>query len=134
MTEPIFHPNHLPKVTWHLGMKRFRLVLMCAEREPLDCHRSIVVARHLVLRGVDVCHIHPDGTIERHEDALRRLMTQLSLAEDMFHTFDDLVGEAYRRQRSVSHSRLRRRNQMKRPTEALPRHEDCYDRIYAEIG
>ena len=40
------------------GMKKFRLVLMCAEKEPLECHRAILVARHLVALSIDVQHIH----------------------------------------------------------------------------
>src|SRR5882757_9904910 len=27
------------------------LALMCAEREPLDCHRTILVSRHVAARG-----------------------------------------------------------------------------------
>ena len=29
------------------GAAQYRLALMCAEKEPLDCHRTILVARHL---------------------------------------------------------------------------------------
>ena len=39
------------------GMKNYRLALMCAEKEPLGCHRTILVSRHLSARGVHVTHI-----------------------------------------------------------------------------
>src|ERR1700730_5850781 len=34
-----------------------RVVMMCAEREPLDCHRTILVARELERARVPVFHI-----------------------------------------------------------------------------
>ena len=45
------------------GTKRFRLVLMCAEKEPLKCHRTILVARHLYALGIAVQHIHWKATM-----------------------------------------------------------------------
>jgi uncharacterized protein (DUF488 family) len=38
---------------------------LCAEREPLDCHRCLLVARSLSERGLAVAHIMHDGTLER---------------------------------------------------------------------
>ncbi len=90
-----------------LGIKRvlrgikddFRIALMCAEKEPLDCHRTILVARHLAALGVAIEHIHADGHLESHADALRRLAQILNLAEeDMFHSREELLSDAYRRQ------------------------------------
>lgn len=40
--------------------------LMCAEREPMDCHRTILVSRHLATRGVDIVHLLADGGREAH--------------------------------------------------------------------
>ena len=50
-----------------------RIALMCAEKDPLQCHRTILVSRHLVEQGVDVLHILADGGIESHADVMRRL-------------------------------------------------------------
>src|SRR5579863_6587355 len=36
------------------GMKACRMVLMCAEKEPLECHRTILVSRQLVVLGIAV--------------------------------------------------------------------------------
>ena len=33
------------------GTRTYRVALMCAEKEPLECHRTILVARHLVDRS-----------------------------------------------------------------------------------
>jgi uncharacterized protein (DUF488 family) len=81
------------------GMKKYRVALMCAEKEPLECHRTILVARHLAALGLDVRHIHADGRVESHPDALSRLARMLNLPEhDMFHSRDELLADAYRRQ------------------------------------
>ncbi len=56
------------------GAGRYRVALMCAEKEPLDCHRTLLVARALVRRGVCVQHILPDGRLEEHANTLRRLL------------------------------------------------------------
>jgi uncharacterized protein (DUF488 family) len=81
------------------GMKDYRLALMCAEKEPLECHRTILVARHLAARGFDIRHIHGDGGIESHSDILRRLVRMLDLPDDdMFRSREEILADAYRRQ------------------------------------
>jgi len=82
------------------GMKDgFRIALMCAEKEPLECHCTILVARHLAALGVAVAHIHADGRLENHDSALSRLARLLNLPEDdMFHSREELLDDAYRRQ------------------------------------
>jgi uncharacterized protein (DUF488 family) len=49
------------------GARRYRIALMCAEREPLDCHRFLLVSRQLCARGVTPRHILTDGSIEPHD-------------------------------------------------------------------
>lgn len=56
------------------GADRFTIAMMCAERDPLTCHRTILVARHLIERGFDVEHILETGRIESHSEVLRRLI------------------------------------------------------------
>lgn len=80
------------------GVGGHRIALMCAEKDPLTCHRAILVCRHLATRGVRVQHILEDGRIESHEEALRRLVAELGLAErDLFRSRDELIAEAYYR-------------------------------------
>lgn len=79
------------------GSRRFRLALMCAEKDPLDCHRTILVARHLEARGVSVEHILDDGTIESQADAIGRLLTRHHLDEpDLFRSREEFIDDAYR--------------------------------------
>jgi uncharacterized protein (DUF488 family) len=67
---------------------------MCAEKDPLDCHRTILVARELVKRGTSVAHILATGEIESHEEAMERLRGKLKIqVEDLFG--GDLDEEAY---------------------------------------
>jgi uncharacterized protein (DUF488 family) len=67
------------------GMAEHRITLMCAEREPLECHRTILVSRELVRESVPVTHILADGSLEAHEHAMQRLVASLKLAEaDLF--------------------------------------------------
>jgi uncharacterized protein (DUF488 family) len=81
------------------GMETHRLALMCAEKEPLECHRTILVARQLALRGIAVQHILEDGSLETHQDTLGRLREKLKLPEcDLFRTPEDIIEEAYRLQ------------------------------------
>ena len=82
------------------GMKQgFRIVLMCAEREPLECHRSILVARHLDSMGLEIQHIHANGRLENHSAAIARLIRMLYVMEDdMFLSPEEMLEMAYRRQ------------------------------------
>jgi len=63
------------------GAERFNIALMCAERDPITCHRTILVARALAKRGIEIEHIWDDGRVERHEDAISRLARSLGYGE-----------------------------------------------------
>jgi uncharacterized protein (DUF488 family) len=83
------------------GMQNHRIALMCAEREPLDCHRTILVARELERAGAPINHILADGSLEPHRHAMERLASNLKLAEtDLFRTPDELIEDAYDKQGS----------------------------------
>jgi hypothetical protein len=81
------------------GSERMRIALMCAESEPLDCHRGILISRHLVAHGTQVLHIHTDGRLETHREVERRLLRLWNLHDpDLFRTQDQILAEAYERQ------------------------------------
>jgi uncharacterized protein (DUF488 family) len=81
------------------GTLRYRLALMCAEKEPLACHRFILVARHLARRGFQLRHIIDPGVVEDHEASVARLLVELRMdSMHLFGTQDDLVELAYERQ------------------------------------
>ncbi len=78
------------------GLESNTLALLCAEKEPLHCHRTLLVARHLEARGTRVEHILEDGSTEWHGDTITRLLRQLHQPEaDLFRTHDQIVADAY---------------------------------------
>ena len=79
-----------------------RIALMCAEKEPLDCHRTLLVGQALDERGADVTHVHADGGLEPHPGAMDRLLAGVGLdpGEDLFRRHqprDALIAEAIAR-------------------------------------
>ncbi len=77
-----------------------QVALVCTEKEPLECHRTLLVARNLVERGVAVGHILADGGLEAHDATMLRLVEVHKLPPDgdMFRTRDDVIAEALERQ------------------------------------
>lgn len=81
------------------GMRTERIAVMCAEKEPLECHRTILVSRHLAAGGAEVRHILPDGGVENHADTIARLIARWKLPEaDLVRTREEIEAEAYRLQ------------------------------------
>lgn len=66
------------------GAERFRVALMCAERDPLQCHRSILVAPALRQAGLAVAHILAGGELESHERLEQRLLDHTGVGADLF--------------------------------------------------
>ncbi|MBW1699595.1 MAG: DUF488 domain-containing protein [Deltaproteobacteria bacterium] len=78
------------------GMKFYRIALMCAEKDPILCHRTILVCRQLRDSGVNIRHILDDGSIEEHPDSVRRLLRTLKLQDtNLFKSPDEIIEEAY---------------------------------------
>lgn len=82
--------------------KNFRPALMCAEKDPLTCHRAILVCPHLKRLGLEVRHIAADGSIETHAELELRMMKSLNLMPPpMFDTpnaREVAVSDAYKQQ------------------------------------
>lgn len=77
------------------GAQTQRLALLCAEKEPLECHRTLLVSRELVALGASVVHIHADGKGEAYFDAMKRLIKILGLPEeDLFRTTEEMIADA----------------------------------------
>jgi uncharacterized protein (DUF488 family) len=81
------------------GAAKMRVAIMCAEKDPLDCHRCILVSPRLREKGINVLHIHSDGALESQEEAECRLARKLDLPErELFRSTNEIVAEAYRLQ------------------------------------
>ena len=81
------------------GMARYSIALMCAEKDPIECHRALLVARQFRQIDIPVAHIHADGSLEQQEVFESRLLAICKLPEgDMFKTRAEFLQEAYARQ------------------------------------
>lgn len=63
-----------------------RLVLMCAEEDPLHCHRFLLICPAIVQRGVLPVHLHRGGAVESQRDAEDRLL--------QLHGFADVTSDS----------------------------------------
>jgi uncharacterized protein (DUF488 family) len=70
------------------------LCLMCAEKEPLDCHRTVLVSRRLAERGVPIEHLLADGTVRPHTDVEEALLKKAG-GEDLFEDRTARLARAY---------------------------------------
>lgn len=75
------------------GSKKYNLALMCAERDPITCHRTIMVCRHLT--DITINHIVSDGSLESHESSIRRLVKLLGVRGDVSHENEGIIDAAY---------------------------------------
>lgn len=81
------------------GRQKFTIALTCAEHDPITCHRAILVARHLRLRGVEIRHILSSGRLEPHESLEDRLLAAWKLSNaSLFLSRSELLAEAYAKQ------------------------------------
>lgn len=74
------------------------LCLMCAEKEPLDCHRTVLVSRRLAERGAAIEHLLADGTRRPHakvEEALLARIQGKSGGGDLFEDRAQQLARAY---------------------------------------
>lgn len=81
---------------------KHRIALLCAEKDPLDCHRALLICRHLRndLPG-RIQHILADGTLLPHTELERQLAAGMDINLDQGEMFDDTAGQrldcAYRK-------------------------------------
>lgn len=79
------------------GAKRYRIAMMCSERNPLDCHRCLLVGRAMKARDVDVEHLLGSGETLSQTDVEGQLLTMTNKShDDMFATEADRLRDAYR--------------------------------------
>ena len=65
------------------GAKTHRIALLCAERDPIHCHRFLLVGRHLASRGIPVAHILASGDVEDQEQTESRFRERYPV-DDLF--------------------------------------------------
>ncbi len=88
------------------GARSYRVTLLCAEKDPLQCHRTLLVARQLAAGGAEVQHILTNGSLESQDQADARLLAELGMTSDMFRSRSETIDEAYRRRAAAVAYRL----------------------------
>lgn len=56
------------------GVEKYRISLMCSEKDPLDCHRAILVCQYLRHLDLEIHHILKNGDLETHSHLEKRLL------------------------------------------------------------
>lgn len=79
------------------GLARYRIALLCVEKDPIDCHRGILVARHAA-RFAEVRHILDGGRLEAHAGLEERLLRRYGGdGADLFEPRGERLKKAYLR-------------------------------------
>jgi len=79
------------------GTKKYRVALMCSERDPLDCHRCLLVGRALAQRGTRVNHILDSGNIVSQDEIEENLLDLSGRnTDDFFAPRAERLAAAYR--------------------------------------
>lgn len=60
------------------GAANYKISLMCAEKDPMTCHRTILVCHKLKDFNVEINHILSDGNVESHQDLEARLLSKFN--------------------------------------------------------
>lgn len=80
------------------GSSKYRIALMCAEKDPMTCHRAMLVCRELMTRGFAARHILASGTLEDHRDGLCRVADEVGVSlTDLFRDPHEIIEEVYAR-------------------------------------
>lgn len=80
-------------------MKNFSIAIMCAEKDPINCHRTILVCKQLKNYKIRIIHIIDANTTEDHRETEFRLMKSYHLEQpDLFMQDSERLEEAYKRQ------------------------------------
>jgi hypothetical protein len=58
------------------SLDRFTVAMLCAEEDPLDCHRGLMIAPALVEYGIQPAHLRGDGSVETTADLEQRLLAE----------------------------------------------------------
>ena len=99
----LFHQG-IEKVLQLLSDKR--VVLMCSEANPLECHRFALVTRYFHNQGIEILHILKDASLATHKQLEKEMINKylharkplLADVDELFGTYtdEDQLRDAYR--------------------------------------
>lgn len=84
--------------------KGYSFVLMCSEKDPLNCHRTIMVAREFNKSGYNIFHLLPENDKQSQNDIELRMLEnyypnrhQIDLFESQALTNQDMIDLSYKK-------------------------------------
>lgn len=87
------------------GAKNHNIALMCSEKDPIECHRSILVSRYIEEKlNIPINHILTDGTLESHQKLVERLLEIYQKNSDNYDLFlsdTEKTNNAYKKQERI---------------------------------
>ncbi|MDM3870763.1 DUF488 domain-containing protein [Porticoccus sp. W117] len=92
---------------FHQGIERLQnglakdmnIALLCAEKDPAQCHRSLLVGYYLRRKlNMELAHIHHDGELESQQKLEQRLAVFLGTTGDLFSTPEQQLELAWEKQ------------------------------------
>lgn len=106
-------------------------VLMCAEKNPIQCHRAVMVARPFREAGYRVIHLLPDGGEKTQETLEQELLNQYFPDREQMSLFDGGEspdeGDWLRKAYALQNDKIGFK-------EADLNHDDLYNRFHEEDG
>ena len=82
------------------GAETYKIALMCAEKDPITCHRAILICQYVRDYDLTINHILASGDLESHQQLEERLLKLQGLSSvassnaDQLTLFDQLFGES----------------------------------------
>ena len=93
-----------------LAVKGKKTVLFCAEEDPLDCHRGLMIAPALLETGVATCHLRGNGSQESMARMEERLLAETHVGEGFLDgLFAELISPEDRKELLAKAYRLQAR-------------------------
>ena len=79
------------------GIKKYKVALMCSEKDPAACHRAILICRNLKSEQIEIKHILEDGSIEFNNELEKRITQKLwkKLQIELSDSKEDIIQRAY---------------------------------------
>ena len=79
--------------------KDLNIALLCAEKDPATCHRSLLISYYLSRhKELEIQHITHDGGCESQDDLESRLIAMQGLVPDLLMSSEDTFQLAYQQQ------------------------------------
>ncbi len=81
------------------GVEKMRVSLMCAEKDPINCHRFVLICHHLRRQLNEIKHILDNGEVENNVQSEERLLSIYRLNNmELFRPKNEILQEAYEKQ------------------------------------